>query len=112
MKSKMCGRSVARLVVACFLSSCCCPTLSVAPPGATAPAPPGATALAPPGPSEPTIIPRGNCLESKGVGSGGPYDFCYYTLNKPLCSTVLTDCQNIAGKCSTTPPIQPNPPPC
>lgn len=108
MTSKMSGLSVARLIFACFLSSCCCPTLPVT------------TPVAPPGPggqtggiSEPTVIPRGNCLESKGVGGGGAYDYCYYTLSKPLCTTALSDCQSQppSGKCSTTNPV-PNPPPC
>ena len=106
MNGKLCGLSVARLVVACFLSSCCCPTFPVTTPVAT---PPGGGQFA----IDPAIIPRGNCLESKGTNSGGPYDYCFYTKASPQCTTLLSECLSTppSGKCSTTNPV-PNPPPC
>jgi hypothetical protein len=63
---------------------------------------------------DPEIIKRGNCMQSKGTGGGGAYNYCYYTWNKPLCTTALSECESNppSGKCSTTPPVQKNPPPC
>jgi len=93
MKSKMCGLSVALLIFACFLSSCSTPQFG------------------PPSASDPGSTKRGNCLEVTGVSGGTPYDYCYYTFSKPMCTTAVIECRNITGKCSTTNPV-PNPPPC
>jgi len=110
MNGKMCGRSVAWLIFAGFLSSCSSPTPSVSP--GEGPPVLGPLAGQPREQiSEPASTKRGNCLELTGSSGGVPYDYCYYTFSKPMCTTVITDCRNITGKCSTTNPV-PNPPPC
>jgi hypothetical protein len=119
----MSGRLVARLILACFLSSCGSPTENVV---QQPPAKPPANLAA-----SPTFIPaspvkadgatkaeisikRGSCLEVVGTttDSGGvknTYEYCYYPFKAPSCTTAFSDCRDITtGTCST----KTTPPPC
>jgi hypothetical protein len=105
MKPKMCGLAVALLIFVCFLSSCPDPNPGYPPnlnhgPIAAGGFPPG----------DPTSTKRGNCVELTGVSGGVPYDYCYYSFSKPMCTTAISECQSSppSGKCATTT----SPPPC
>ena len=108
MNGKMCGISIGLLSFACFLSSCTIflnPTDNIIH---------GSIAGDGFPPGDPASFKRGNCLEVTGISMGTPYNYCYYTFAKPMCTTFLAECKSTppSGKCSTTPPVQPNPPPC
>jgi hypothetical protein len=110
----MSGRSVAELTFACFLVAQVVPANPSASPAVIlAATPPGAPTpdVPPDGPGG--SVPRGNCLKVTGTSSGTPYAYCYYTLQKPYCTTFLSHCNSTppSGKCSTTNPV-PAPPPC
>lgn len=99
MNSKRSGISVSVLILVGFLSSCYPEDLRHGP---------IAGGAFPPG--DPTSTKRGNCVELTGVSSGVPYDYCYYSFSKPMCTTSISSCQSSppSGLCATTS----NPPPC
>ena len=116
----MIGRSVAWLILACFLSSCGSSNES----GIQSPADAGliagtATPTFTP-PDRPTtavqatkgeiLIQRNNCLEITGITRELPsnnlvsYEYCYYSYRIPQCATELKECRSTppSGKCALT----------
>ena len=116
------GRSVARLILVCCLSSCYSPPPIVVINPASAPVSPpegsaggqygaGAKEIPLPPPAKdidgpPFSTPRGNCWQFTTGGSS----FCYWSAKTPMCTVPLNDCRNLTGKCAT--PVTSNPPPC
>ena len=104
----MSGRSVARLIFACILSSCYYsppPVVVITP--ASAPEGPGAKQPSPPPEIDgPYTTKRGNCMQV----TQNQNNYCFWSWSNPSCPVPLNDCRNITNKCNT--PATSNPPPC
>jgi hypothetical protein len=112
----MTGKSVAKLIFACFLSSCYSPpgTVVVLMPGGVSGSGGGGALQggesgsgSGAGPSTTTVA--GNCYYTVTTTSGGVSEKCRYSVKNPfnLCYTYVAECTSTppSGKCSTTAPV-------
>jgi hypothetical protein len=108
----MSGKSVAKLIFACFLSSC------YSPPGPVIVVVPGGSGGGGGvgglqggdsgiGPSTTTVV--GNCYYTVTNVGGNITEKCRYSVTNPfnLCTTYIAECKSTppSGKCSPTPPV-------
>jgi hypothetical protein len=108
----MTGKSVAKVIFACFLSSCYSPAgpiVILTPAGSSGSGGGGGLdgGVSAPGPSTTTVV--GNCYYTVTSVSGGVTEKCRYSVQNPfnLCSTYVSECTSNppSGKCSATQPV-------